>query len=57
MQICLMTHYIDLQYSNAGMTFSFDFKWIGEKNATWHGGNCYTMGNETVGMVCQDVMR
>ncbi|KAF4665008.1 hypothetical protein FOL47_004827 [Perkinsus chesapeaki] len=54
MQVCLMTHYIDLQYTNAGMSFSFDFEWVGEKssNVTWHGGYCYTFGNETIEEAC-----
>lgn len=51
-QMALMTYYIVLQYTNAGMTVPFDFMWIGEKNATWHGGNCYTVGNETIEEVC-----
>ncbi|KAF4659025.1 hypothetical protein FOZ61_005071 [Perkinsus olseni] len=51
-QLSMMTYYIVLQYSNAGMTFSLDVKWIGEKNTTWHGGNCYTAGNETIEEVC-----
>ncbi|KAF4704165.1 hypothetical protein FOZ63_033751 [Perkinsus olseni] len=52
LQVSLMTYFITLQYSNSGMLFSFDFKWIGEKNTTWHGGNCYTTGNETAEEVC-----
>ncbi|EER08384.1 hypothetical protein Pmar_PMAR000424 [Perkinsus marinus ATCC 50983] len=51
-QIALMSFYIVLQYSNAGMTVPFDFKWIGQENVTWHGGNCYTVGNETIDEVC-----
>ncbi|KAF4748333.1 hypothetical protein FOZ63_019267 [Perkinsus olseni] len=51
-QVSLMTYYILLQYSNAGMTFAGDFMWVGEKNVTWHGGNCYTRRSETVDEVC-----
>ncbi|KAF4659027.1 hypothetical protein FOZ61_005073 [Perkinsus olseni] len=52
LQVSLMTYYIAVQYSNSGMSFSFDFKWIGYKSTTWHGGNCYTTGYETIEEVC-----